>query len=73
MTDDSRLIFICTCLPLQIATQVVGSLMALEAWDDKADIRVYINSSGRGLTYGLMQTFGSTSTHQVGLDVGHQG
>ena len=31
---------------MQIATQIVGSLLALEADDDKADIRLYINSSG---------------------------
>jgi ATP-dependent protease ClpP protease subunit len=29
-----------------MATQIVGSLLALEAVDDKADIRIYINSTG---------------------------
>lgn len=32
----------------QIATQVVGSLLALEAMDEEEDIRLYINSTGEG-------------------------
>jgi ATP-dependent protease ClpP protease subunit len=34
------------CLALQMATQIVGSLLALEALDENADIRIYINSTG---------------------------
>ena len=30
----------------QMATQVVASLLALEAFDDKSDIKLYINSPG---------------------------
>lgn len=30
----------------QMATQIVGSLMALEAVDENEDIRIYINSPG---------------------------
>jgi ATP-dependent protease ClpP protease subunit len=33
-------------LAVQLATQVVGSLLALEAMDEEEDIRLYINSSG---------------------------
>jgi ATP-dependent protease ClpP protease subunit len=29
-----------------MATQIVGSLLALEALDDEEDIRIYINSPG---------------------------
>lgn len=31
---------------LQMATQVVGSLLALEAMDETEDIRIYLNSTG---------------------------
>ena len=31
---------------LQMATQIVASLLALETLDDEADIKMYINSPG---------------------------
>jgi hypothetical protein len=36
----------CIVFSLQVATQIVASLMALEVLDDSADIRMYINSGG---------------------------
>lgn len=36
-------------LNVQIATNVVAKLMALEAIDDKKDIKLYINSAGKSL------------------------
>lgn len=33
----------------QMATQIVGSLLALEAIDEEEDIRIYINSPGDGV------------------------
>jgi hypothetical protein len=33
--------------PVQISTQVVGSLLALEALDEDEEIRLYINSPGQ--------------------------
>jgi ATP-dependent protease ClpP protease subunit len=38
------------CAESQISTQIVGSLLALEAFDEKEDIRLYINSSGEDLS-----------------------
>jgi len=41
-----RIIFLSGYVNDKIATQVVGSLLALEAMDEEEDIRIYINSSG---------------------------
>lgn len=46
-----RIIFLTGYVNDKVATQVVGSLLALEALDEKEDIRLYINcpgASGRG-------------------------
>lgn len=59
---------LCSCLtpfpapPPQLATQVVGSLLALEAMDEEEEIRVYINSPG-GQPYSII---GVVDTMQVG-------
>lgn len=43
-----------SCAPhLQLATQIVGSLLALEAMDEEAEIRMYINSPG-GTPYSVV-------------------
>lgn len=39
----------------QMATQIVGSLLALEAMDENADIRIYINSTGTDAVGCLLQ------------------
>jgi ATP-dependent Clp protease protease subunit len=38
---------------LQLSTQIVGSLLALEAMDEEAPIRLYINSPG-GTPYSVI-------------------
>jgi ATP-dependent Clp protease protease subunit len=40
-------------LHVQLATQIVGSLLALEALDEEEEIRVYINSPG-GQPYSII-------------------
>jgi len=40
----------------QMATQIVGSLLALEAIDEEEDIRIYINSPGNGTEVALRAT-----------------
>lgn len=58
-----------TCM--QVATQVVGSLLALEAMDENEPIRLYVNSTGqllRAAMYaGLMHQWqvASLSTAQL--------
>jgi len=41
-----RIIFLSGYVNDKLATQIVGSLLALEAMDEEEDIRLYINSSG---------------------------
>jgi ATP-dependent protease ClpP protease subunit len=41
-----RIIFLSGYVNDKLATQVVGSLLALEAMDEDEDIRLYINSPG---------------------------
>uniref|UniRef100_A0A7S0S5B9 ATP-dependent Clp protease proteolytic subunit n=1 Tax=Chlamydomonas leiostraca TaxID=1034604 RepID=A0A7S0S5B9_9CHLO len=41
-----RIIFLAGYVNDRMATQIVGSLMALEAMDEEEDIRIYINSPG---------------------------
>lgn len=41
------------CSKQQLATQIVGSLLALEAMDETAPIRMYINSPG-GTPYSII-------------------
>jgi ATP-dependent Clp protease protease subunit len=61
------LLLLSLLLLLQLATQIVGSLLALEAMDEEEEIRMYINSSG-GQPYSVigvvdaMQVGGSSSS-----------
>eukprot|EP00199_Chlamydomonas_sp_CCMP681_P006880 CAMPEP_0119108398 /NCGR_PEP_ID=MMETSP1180-20130426/14165_1 /TAXON_ID=3052 ORGANISM="Chlamydomonas cf sp, Strain CCMP681" /NCGR_SAMPLE_ID=MMETSP1180 /ASSEMBLY_ACC=CAM_ASM_000741 /LENGTH=292 /DNA_ID=CAMNT_0007094005 /DNA_START=14 /DNA_END=889 /DNA_ORIENTATION=+ len=41
-----RIIFLAGYINDKMATQIVGSLLALEAMDEEEDIRIYINSTG---------------------------
>lgn len=49
----NRIVFLSGYVNDKIATQVVGSLLALEAMDEEEDIRLYINSSG-GQPYSIV-------------------
>ncbi|KAG2449929.1 hypothetical protein HYH02_000033 [Chlamydomonas schloesseri] len=49
----NRIIFIGGYINDKMATQIVGSLMALEAVDENEDIRIYINSPG-GQPYSVL-------------------
>lgn len=53
------------CCTMQMATQIVGSLMALEAMDEEEDIRIYINSSGAH-PFPLFSTPCMTMRHSAG-------
>ncbi|KAF8056144.1 clpP [Scenedesmus sp. PABB004] len=48
-----RIIFLSGYVNDKLATQVVGSLLALEAMDEEAEIRMYINSPG-GTPYSVL-------------------
>jgi hypothetical protein len=50
---------------VQMATQIVGSLLALEALDEEEDIRLYINSPGaaRHVPFGYKLAAHGTSLH----------
>ncbi|KAG2429026.1 hypothetical protein HXX76_011268 [Chlamydomonas incerta] len=50
---SNRIIFIGGYINDKMATQIVGSLMALEAVDENEDIRIYINSPG-GQPYSVL-------------------
>lgn len=49
----NRIVFIAGYVNDKMATQIVGALLALEALDEKEDIRVYINSPG-GQPYSII-------------------